>query len=227
MSPRIRSTRRDSRGLRRTTHRLPSDTSGSAALERVWLAPSPMRRSVPRPVAPGLPFLRLRTAQISSVSHRSLTVAPWLISGTTRIGADDCVPPRAAKPSHGRGVAQAAQSSTVGGPRGGAGLGTSVGRPRCWRICCVLADASSVATKRSRPPHPGHARTSIANTRRIRSAQRQPRPMPVVDPPLGWSGRVEATVPGGGTTSDRHAAGTRALRDRARDARAAAAPARL
>jgi hypothetical protein len=48
--------------------------------------------------------------------------------------------------------------------------GAYQGRPRCRRIRCTTAACSIRATRRSRPPQRGHARTSSANVRRINSA---------------------------------------------------------
>jgi hypothetical protein len=48
-------------------------------------------------------------------------------------------------------------------------MGTSVGRPRWARILVTVAGSSIVAMSRRRPPHPAQARTSRANTRRVRS----------------------------------------------------------
>ena len=94
-----------------------------------------------------------------------------------------------------------------GGARAGRAAGTSGGSPRCRRICAVTAPASRSATRRSRPPHRGHASTSTSNARRIRSAQRRPaRPRDVAA--AASDGAPEDATPDGacGTTSARHAA---------------------
>ncbi len=80
-------------------------------------------------------------------------------------------PPGLAAGRRGSPGVQAAQSSTPGGARAGAGGGTSVGRWRWRRMRAVASDASSTAMSRRRPPQRGHARTSNSKTRRIRSAQ--------------------------------------------------------
>ncbi len=61
------------------------------------------------------------------------------------------------------------------GARAGRATGRSVGKPRCPRIRPMTAAASMSAMRRRRPPHRGHARTSNAKARRIRSAHRWPR----------------------------------------------------
>lgn len=58
------------------------------------------------------------------------------------------------------GNANARSSPTAGGGRAGAGIGVSVGRPRCRRMRWTTGGSSTVATKRSRAPQ-AHARTSI------------------------------------------------------------------
>ncbi len=70
----------------------------------------------------------------------------------------------------------------------------------------VIAVASSVATSRSRPPHREHAKTSAANTRRIKSAQRQPREEGAADSSANAAEDTTASEPVRGTTSARHAA---------------------
>jgi len=61
-------------------------------------------------------------------------------------------------------------SGAVGGERAGAGSGVPVGSPRWRKIRATTGGSSIVAMKRRRPPQPGHARTSIAKTRRSSSA---------------------------------------------------------
>jgi hypothetical protein len=56
------------------------------------------------------------------------------------------------------------------GDRAGLGSGTSVGRPRCRRICWTTDAWSINATRRSRPPQRVQTRTSRPNVRRISSA---------------------------------------------------------
>jgi hypothetical protein len=55
--------------------------------------------------------------------------------------------------------------------RAAEGCGRSTGNPRWVRICATTARSSIVASRRSRPPHSGHAKMSSANTRRSKSAQ--------------------------------------------------------
>ena len=97
--------------------------------------------------------------------------------------------------------------SPRGGPRAALGVGTSVGRPTCVKMRRATGDASMRAIRRSRPPHRGQARTSIANARRINSAHDAAR----AGCP-GTRGRgsgapasVAATPALPGTTSARHA----------------------
>ena len=62
-----------------------------------------------------------------------------------------------------------------GGGRAGDVAGPAVGSPTWARILVTTGAFSMVAMKRRRPPQPAHASTSIANTRRIRSARAQAR----------------------------------------------------
>ena len=90
---------------------------GNIRGDRVDVSPL-MRRSVPRPVAPGLPFLPSH-GEISAVSHTSLTVALRLAGGTARIGAEQHA-------AAGRG-AFAWCGCNSGGPR------RRLGEPGAWR----------------------------------------------------------------------------------------------
>ncbi len=75
----------------------------------------------------------------------------------------------------------------------------------------VVSDASSTAMSRSRPPQRGHARTSSSNTRRIKSAQRQPR--------FGLdTERVDGDASGISSVADTGACGTISCRHAARGA---------
>jgi len=67
------------------------------------------------------------------------------------------------------------RSESEGGGRAGKGAGGSVGRPRWPRIWRSTSAASIVAMTDMRPPQRGHARTSRAKTRRIKSAHLQSR----------------------------------------------------
>ncbi len=55
--------------------------------------------------------------------------------------------------------------------RAGNGHGGSAGNPRCVRIFSITARSSIVASRHSRPPQ-AKAETSIARTRRSKSARR-------------------------------------------------------
>lgn len=95
----------------------------------------------------------------------------------------------------------AAQSP--GGARLGRAAGTPAGNWRCRRMRALTADASISAIRRSRPPQRGHAARRTQNTRRIRSAQRQPRM--IASSGLGRSPAARATSAAlpPGTTSRR------------------------
>ncbi|MCA1697154.1 MAG: hypothetical protein LC749_21925, partial [Actinobacteria bacterium] len=61
----------------------------------------------------------------------------------------------------------------------------------------MTAEASRTASSRSRPPERGHAGTSRPKARRIRSAQRQPRPHgPAADAEEGGSEADDARASG-------------------------------
>ena len=65
--------------------------------------------------------------------------------------------------------------------RAGEGRGGSTGNPRCVKIVSTTARSSIVVSRRSRPPQSGQANTSMAHTRRSKSAQ------------ATYAGRTEAT----------------------------------
>ena len=84
----------------------------------------------------------------------------------------------------------------------------------------VVSDDSNTAMSRRRPPQRGHARTSSANTRRIRSAQRQPRLGLDTEPADGDSGIALVAEPGAcGTISSATTPAARGRHGRAADSR--------